>query len=92
LIANETEVLRTSPNTSLGQDDKIIYSKVKSYFGRLLRTLHFWENEEISKVLYFFLFGEMKLVETVFLSIRFKFKQISYSVKEIAFFVVDWGL
>ena len=47
------------------KDDKIIYSKVKSYFRRLLRTLHFWENEEISKVLYFFLFGEMKLVETL---------------------------
>ena len=35
------------------KEDKIIYSKVKLYCRRLLRTLHFWENEEISKVLYF---------------------------------------
>ena len=66
------------------KDDKIIYSKVKSYFRRLLRTLHFWENEEISKVLYFFLFGEMKLqlVETFSLLIDIKLKQISNAQKK----------
>ena len=64
------------------KDDKIIYSKVKSYFRRLLRTLHFWENEEISKVLYFFLFGEMKLVETLSLLIDIKLKQISNAQKK----------
>ena len=54
------------------------------YLRRLSGSTLHAKNEEISKFLYFVSFGkkfEMKLVETVFLSIRFKFKQTSYSWK-----------
>ena len=56
----------------------------QSYLRRLSGSTLHAKNEEISKFLYFVSFGkkfEMKLVETVFLSIRFKFKQTSYSWK-----------
>ena len=62
------------------KENKIISSKVKSYF----RTL-FWpflEKEEISKNIYFVLFGEMKLVETLSLLIDIKLKQISNAQKK----------
>ena len=54
----------------------------QSYLRRLSGSTLHAKNEEISKFLYFVSFGkkfEVKLVETVFLSIRFKFKQTSYS-------------
>ena len=41
-----------------------------------------WENEEISKIVYFFLFGEMKLVETLSRLIDIKLKQISNAQKK----------
>ena len=56
----------------------------QSYLRRLSGSTLHAKNEEISKFLYFVSFGkkfEMKLVETVFLSIPFKFKQTSYSWK-----------
>ena len=56
----------------------------QSYLRRLSGSTLHAKNEEISKFLYFVSFGkkfEMKLLETVFLSIRFKFKQASYSWK-----------
>ena len=51
-------------------------------FQKTFRTLH--KNEEISKVVYFFLFGlklKMKLVETVSVTIDVKFRQTSYASK-----------
>ena len=63
------------------------WKNTKSFTAKSSRILEdfwilIWENEEISKIVYFFLFGEMKLVETLSRLIDIKLKQISNAQKK----------